>query len=772
MLLVAMWLFLAGYVVALRATDGEQAALVGLLGLVAAWMASLVCAISVGRAGPDQRDVLLASGAVVAFTLGLTAYGAELVVAGEVAFPAVGDIGYLLFYPLMVAALAVAARPAIQPRGPAVLLDVAVIALAVGAVLSVLLDPVLGGDLSLGTAAALSYPLFDLLLVGVLVAVGVLRGWRAVREWGWLVGGLAVFAVTDISFALWFGEGLGPIGSPLQAGWVAGVVLLAMWVERASVPDRRSQAPGSLAAPEHQRAVTVVAATAGGTAAVATVIGLAVLVAATQVRLSTLSVALAGSTMVALGIRTQVAFRQLVRAADLRTLAATDDLTGLPNRRALYAEARSRFTRSSLSPQALLLLDLDRFKEVNDSLGHHLGDRLLVEVSGRLRARLREGDLLARLGGDEFAILLEGARRTEAVAVATSLRAAMMEPFLFEGVSLHSSTSIGIALFPEHGDDLSSLLRKADIALYQAKVTRDRHLVFEGDGAVDAVDTTTRLRRVAELRTALSRKELLLHFQPKVDLRTGQVVGVEALVRWEHPERGLLLPAAFLALVEQSGLMAAMTQEVLRLAIDQAARWHHAGRPLSVAVNLSPSCLVDNELPDQILAMLAAQVVPARALQLEITEEVLMTDRERARGILARLRSRGVQVAVDDFGAGYSSLAYLRDLPVDELKLDRAFVLPMATDPRAAALVASTIDLAHTLDLRIVAEGVEDAETCRELARLGCDQAQGFHVSRPVPAADLDLWLGDGSHHATATAAGPDSCRHPGPHRPVGVVRD
>ena len=487
--------------------------------------------------------------------------------------------------------------------------------------------------------------------------------------------------------------------------------------------------------------------------------------------LSTLSVALAAATLLALGLRTQLAFRQLVRAADLRTLAATDDLTGLPNRRALYAEARARFGQERPSGQALLLLDLDRFKEVNDSLGHQAGDRLLVDVGARLRARLREGDLLARLGGDEFAILLEGASRGEALAVAASLRAALVEPFQLDDIALHSSTSIGIALFPEHGDDLSSLLRKADIALYQAKVTRDRHLVYQGDTSAEGVDTSTRLRRVAELRTALAEHQFRLHFQPKVDLLGGRVVGVEALVRWDHPERGLLLPAVFLALVEQSGLMRAMTQEVLLLAIDQAARWRTAGTPLTVAVNLSPSCLVDDELPDQILAMLAARGVPAQTLQLEITEEVLMTDRERARGILTRLRAHGVQVAVDDFGAGYSSLAYLRDLPIDELKLDRAFVLPMSTDPRAAALVASTIDLAHSLELRIVAEGVEDRETCRELARLGCDQAQGFHISRPVPAAELEAWFATGALHVEPPPAGAQACPHPGPSGLVEAVR-
>ncbi len=261
-------------------------------------------------------------------------------------------------------------------------------------------------------------------------------------------------------------------------------------------------------------------------------------------------------------------------------------------------------------------------------------------------------------------------------------------------------------------------------------------------GRDDDTDGAARLRTIAELRTAIATDELVLHYQPKIDLDTGDVHGVEALVRWDHPTRGVLYPVDFLALVEEAGLMPAMTRVVLSKALDQAAAWQARGRHLTVAVNLSASSLVDADLPERIVAMLAERGVPPRALQLEITEESLMVDRERARSILTRLREGGVHISVDDFGTGYSSLGYLRDLPVDELKLDRSFVLPMADDVRAAALVASTIGLAHSLDLRIVAEGVETAVACAELARLGCDQAQGYVISRPVPAAELDSWLG------------------------------
>jgi diguanylate cyclase (GGDEF)-like protein len=384
------------------------------------------------------------------------------------------------------------------------------------------------------------------------------------------------------------------------------------------------------------------------------------------------------------------------------------------------------------------MLDLDKFKEVNDTLGHHTGDQLLVQVGARLRESLRGDDVLARLGGDEFAVLLDDARHDEAVNAAVRLCAAMGEAFLVEGVSLHSSVSIGIALSPEDGLDLSELLRKADIAMYRAKTLLTGHHVY---CTADDADDGARLQMVAELRVALTSDQLVLHYQPKVDLDTGEVHSVEALVRWDHPTRGLLYPDAFLGPVEDCGLMPSLTRAVLALALDQVASWHREGQQLTVAVNLSASSLVDCDLPRQIASMLAARGVPPKALQLEITEEFLLADPVSARSILTQLRDSGVQISVDDYGTGYSSLSYLRDLPIDELKLDRSFIIPMTHDARTLALVSSTIDLAHRLGLRMVAEGVETTGAYTELTRLGCDQAQGYLMSRPVPAAELDRWL-------------------------------
>ncbi len=425
--------------------------------------------------------------------------------------------------------------------------------------------------------------------------------------------------------------------------------------------------------------------------------------------------------------------------------ATHDALTGLANRRGLYTDGQASLATAPDRRRALLLLDLDKFKEVNDSLGHQAGDQLLVEVGARLRGQLHGGELLARLGGDEFAILLEDAGLDEVSRVAEELRAKLAEPFTpltalsaLGSLTLHSTVSIGIARFPDDGPDLSSLLRKADIAMYKAKISGAGHHVYDD---VDNADGAARLRTVDELQAAITERQMVLHYQPKVDLATGAVHSVEALVRWEHPRRGLLYPDAFIDLVEVSGMMRAMTRLVLETALDQAATWQGEGQPLTIAVNLSASSLVDDALPDEVFAMLDTRGVPPAILQLEITEDFLMADRERARKILARLRGGGVEISIDDYGTGYSSLSYLRDLPVDELKLDKSFVFPMTDDARAAALVSSSIDLAHSLGMRMVAEGVETDRAYAELARLGCDQAQGYFISKPVPAAQLDHWL-------------------------------
>ncbi|WP_024287157.1 bifunctional diguanylate cyclase/phosphodiesterase [Cellulomonas sp. KRMCY2] len=707
-----MGLLLVAAVVGSLALHGDARTLVvDGLGILVVWVSAAVCWLAVWRVGFRRWDVLLAAAAVVAQAAGLTYLGVVVAGGGSVPLPSPADAVFLLFYPLMLAALLVAMRRHVRGLASSLWLDCAVGSLGAASVLAVVLSPVLdsalAGSSSLATAVAVAYPMFDLLLVAAVAGIVALGGVRVGSRWVLLAAGLMAFAAADVVYALRVTSDLYVVGSPLDAGWALGLALMAMWVDAVAQDD-------GLATRE-------TGSTTGATA------------------LSTLAVVLAGVTLVLAAARTQLAFRQLARMADLRHRAATtDELTGLPNRRALYAEAQARLVEPQRWRLALLMLDLDRFKEVNDSLGHHAGDLLLIQVGARLSEHLRAGDVLTRLGGDEFAVLLEDVGRDEAAAVAVKLRAALAEPFALEGIALHSSVSVGIALSPDDGPDLSSLLRKADIAMYRAKTSGDGHHVYSiADDAHDG----TRLRTVGELRTALAEDQLVVHYQPKIDLLTGEVRGVEALVRWDHPTRGLLYPDAFLDLVQEAGLMRAMTTVVLDLALDQIAAWQAQGQQLTVAVNISASSLVDADLPEQVAGMLAARGLEPRSLQLEITEEFLMADRDRARAILTRLRHSGVQISVDDFGTGYSSLSYLRDLPIDELKLDRSFIFPMADDARAAALVASTIDLAHSLGLRMVAEGVETDVAYTELTRLGCDQAQGYFMSRPVPAAELDHWL-------------------------------
>jgi len=701
------------------------------LSQMTSWLPAVVCWLAVARVGFRRWEVLLAALAMTFLAAGDTYY-APLTSTWSPPFPNPGDFGYMMFYLLILAKLAMVVRRDLRGQSSSVWLDAAVGALGAAAVLAVLLNPViasaLSGSWSLATAVALAYPMFDLLLVAAVTAMVVVRG----LHWGdrlvLLIVGLALYAVADVVYALKVTAGTYVVGTPLDALWSIGIALMALYVHGSARPDVPAASEPLPAA----RATTLIMS------GFATLAGLGVLVTGTRTHVSTLAVALAGATLLAAAARTQVAFGQLLRMADLRHQAITDHLTGLPNRRALYVQANARMANAACRRQALLLLDLDRFKEVNDSLGHQSGDQLLIQVGARLGEHLRPGDLLVRLGGDEFAVMLDDAGAEQAVAVAVKLCAALAEPFALEDIAVHSSVSIGIALWPNDGHDLSTLLRKADVAMYKAKATGDGHHAY---GGADDSDFTTRLRTIDELRTALTSDQLVVYYQPKVDLLTGQVHDVEALVRWDHPTRGLLYPEAFLDLVEDAGLMRAMTRVVLQIALDQAAVWQAEGRRLTIAVNLSASSMIDTGLPDEVATMLTARGLPPGALQLEITEEFLMADRDRARNILTRLRNSGVQISIDDFGTGYSSLSYLRDLPIDELKLDRSFVFPMADDARAAALVASTIGLAHSLGLRMVAEGVEDDVAYTELARLGCDQAQGFYMSRPVPAAELDHWL-------------------------------
>jgi diguanylate cyclase (GGDEF)-like protein len=386
----------------------------------------------------------------------------------------------------------------------------------------------------------------------------------------------------------------------------------------------------------------------------------------------------------------------------------------------------------------VLLLDLDRFKEINDSLGHSAGDALLRQIGPRLAPLLRSSDLLARLGGDEFVVIAADLDAADARALAGRLRGQLQLPLHYQGMALSVDASVGIAVGPGHARTAEELLQLADLAMYAAKSRRVGVALYD-----DARDGPGRHRRetAEQLRNGIRDSELVLHHQPQLATGSGRITGVEALVRWQHPTRGLLQPDSFVDLAESFGLMSSLTLTVLDMALAQCRTWRDAGRELSVAVNVSPSNLVDEGFPREVAALLERHGVPATALVLEVTESLLMEDRERAVSVLTRLRAMGVGIAIDDYGTGYSSLAYLAELPVTELKLDRAFVGAMTDSPRNSAIVTSTLQLAHALGLVLVAEGVEDQPTLDALADLGCDRVQGYHLSPPLPAEDLEEWL-------------------------------
>jgi diguanylate cyclase (GGDEF)-like protein len=429
------------------------------------------------------------------------------------------------------------------------------------------------------------------------------------------------------------------------------------------------------------------------------------------------------------------------QAAENHHQALHDGLTGLPNRTLLRDRTGQAIHQADreLVPAALALLDLDRFKEVNDTLGHHYGDQLLVQVGERLQGALRKVDTVARLGGDEFAVLLPRIETAEgAVAVARKLQAAFEEPFVLEGLTLDVEASIGLAIYPEHGNDGEQLLQHADIAMYVAKETHAGFVLF--DPSQDQ-HSPRRLALLGELRRAIEHQQLVLHYQPKVDAHTGRVLGVEALVRWQHPDHGLIPPAEFIPLAERTGLIGPLTHWVLDAALQQCRDWRQDGHELPVAVNISARRLLDLDFPDEVAGLLTHWRVPARLLVVEITESTIMADPTHALQILGRLNEMGVQLSIDDFGTGYSSMAYLKELPVHELKVDRSFVAQMTSDSRDAVIVHSTVDLGRNLGLRVVAEGVEDSLTLQHLGLLGCDAVQGYYISRPVPAGELIDWL-------------------------------
>jgi diguanylate cyclase (GGDEF)-like protein len=579
------------------------------------------------------------------------------------------------------------------------------------------LDAAMGASSSAALALTLGADAATAVAAGGVLGVISLSRWRPQQALIAAVAGLAAL-------------GAGSIVAP-----AAGVLLgLAAWL-----PSRRREA-GPDFSPIVLTAILAYATTALG-----------LLTAGQFTELSDTVIALAIVTVLTGMARAGLTVVERLRES--RHQALTDDLTGLGNRRYLVdrLEAAVAACEQSGTELALLLVDLDGFKELNDTLGHHAGDQVLRQIGPRLNTLLRAEDTLARLGGDEFAVVLTPGDETAASAAGLRLRSALERSFEVGGIRVHIDASVGIAIYPHHSRHSLGLLQRADVAMYEAKRMRTGHEVYlpERDR-----HSRERLALVGELHAALKAGELVLHYQPKADVRTGAVRGVEALVRWQHPQRGLLGPSHFLPLVEQSELTRSLTAFVLDRALAEIAGRRRAGLALSVAVNLGPADLLDLGLPSEIRRILERHDYDPAALRLEVSEDAVVADLERTTEVLNGLRRLGVPIALDDFGAGRSSLVHLRELVIDELKIDRSFVMRLDENERDAAITHSLIDLGRRLGLNVVAEGVERETAWTRLAEWGCHEVQGHLLGRPMTLAELDPWLRAVASRPTRRSAG------------------
>jgi len=635
---------------------------------------------------------------------------------------------YLAFYPLSYAGLMLLVHQQMRTFTVANWLDGAVAGLGAAAICAAF---AFHGILHLAAghtaqvATNLAYPVGDLLLVGLLIGGSAILPGRRGAAWLMLAGGYSLNAIGDTFNLFSSSFGSSHVGTLFNAAaWPTSILLVAaaVWVRPTSAEWRM-----------HIKVGFLLPGLASATA-------LLILLVGSFAHTGRVAVALAVATLAAAGVRFILSLRALRMLTEHRhRLAITDELTGLGNRRAL-TQLLEPFLAARADPDArdrslaFLFVDLNRFKEVNDSFGHPAGDEVLRQLGARLKDVLRSSDLVVRLGGDEFAVALVGADAGRAETVAGRLIARIAEPFLLDSVRAKLSASIGIALLPGHATDAPGIMACADLAMYRAKSSGLPFAVYRED-----LDGGHGLPLVEELRTAIADRALELHYQPQLDLVTGEIVAVEALVRWPHPRLGLVPPLEFLPLAEEADLMGPLTTAVLDQALAQCAAWRAGGQDLTISVNVSTTNLLDRRFPDLVAVLLDRHELPASALVLEITETTAIADFDRSREAIEALRQLGLVVSVDDFGAGFTSLTYLSNLAVGELKLDRSFIvgLTSANEGRNATLVRATIGLAHALGLRVVAEGIEDKATLHMLSSLGCDLAQGYLISRPKPAAEL-----------------------------------
>ncbi len=694
----------------------------------------LTSALCIWRAiGSRRRLVPLMLGlGILSWSIGDAILAVESAGGASVPVPSLADLFWLAFYPITYVALVVMTRKHLTRVGATTWLDGGVAGLGAAALcacfaFNTILHSV-GGDATT-VATDLAYPIGDALLLILAVGGTAIMPGRKNPQWLLVASAIGCTAIGD-TFNLFASS-----GSPTHVGiildgiaWPAAILLIsfAVWVLPVHTnPLARTGAPGFLLP---------------GLGAGA---GLSILLVDTFHQVSPVAVGLATATLITVGVRLGLSVQSLRVLTEMRhRQAITDELTGLGNRRQLF-NLLDAFFADYADPEtmdrtlSLLYIDLDHFKEINDSFGHSAGDEVLRQLGPQLTAHLRATDILVRVGGDELAVLVMDTESTYALAVAQRLITELEQPFHLDALSVRVGASVGIASAPADATNSVALLRCADLAMYRAKVGPTPFESYRHD--VD--DGGNRLRLVEELRSAILEDQLEVHYQPQIDLVTGKRSAMEALVRWRHPRLGLVAPLDFIPLAEEAGLMQSLTAFVLERAVEQCAAWRSAGEMVTISVNISATNLLNSGFSQSVVETLRRHDVAPGCLILEITETTIIRDFDLCKGVIEQLRELGLGVSIDDFGAGVTSLAYLGSLAVSELKLDRSFLTRLATGDteRNLALVRATIALGHKLDMRVVAEGIEDIEALNLLAAIGCDLAQGYFISQPMSADDLAL---------------------------------
>lgn len=658
-------------------------------------------------------------------------------------FPGWSDLPYLGSYAAFVVGLTLITQSAAAATR-STRLDGAVVGLCAGAVAVALwFEPVLAQSGSTAEVlVGLAYPLFDVVILIVVVAGLAPSGYRPNPAALGFMAGAVVFAAGDVIYLNQNANDTYLPATWLEATWVVGILLFAL---SAWLPARRrdhvgSEAPGSLSGLPVASAAVALVVIAGGLFD----------------RVPALAAWLAMGAVAASVVRVTYTVRELREANENFRQARTDELTLLANRRGFAETLEDRLGRAS-EPTSVLMIDLDGFKEVNDSLGHSAGDLLLTVVGERFTRALSKGSSIARLGGDEFGIFLPGGEEA-AVLQARHLLEVLGDPISLDGLRVRIGASIGVAVAPQHGSTRAALLRAADVAMYEAKRAQRGIAVYSEH---QDPHSRERLALIEDLRRAIEQRAFTMHYQPTVDVATGRVIGMEALIRWEHPTRGMLAPDQFIPLAERVGLIPAITRAVLEQSIAHIAQMRRAGHDLRLSVNISGRDLIDEELPQVVRALLDANGVPPHLLTLEITETALASDQVRADRTLRALRAEGMRVSIDDFGVGYSSLAQLLQLPVDELKLDRSFLVNIAEDIRAEAVLRASVELGRSLGLSIVAEGVETIAAFDMIAHHNVDVAQGYLFCKPLAPAPFTQFVERAQHDDETPTSQPSASTPP-----------